>query len=115
MGAAAYQGRLCLHLSNGYVIHVLERFLTSLCCREAWVLEPDKATRAHTFRRIALGKHCSLLLTLNPTSPREVPPELIVLGPESAARSFQNLLHDKSAAWDVSRYAYAPTHPSCRV
>ena len=26
----------------------------------AWVLEPDPPSRAHTFRRIALPKHCSV-------------------------------------------------------
>ncbi|KAJ7518163.1 hypothetical protein O6H91_21G057500 [Diphasiastrum complanatum] len=41
--------------------------------RKAWVLEPVHPSRAISFRRIALGGHCSLSITVDALSPRTLP------------------------------------------
>ena len=74
------------------------------------MLEPDKATPGQTFRRLALGSHCSLLLALPPHHPRELPTELYVLGPESAARPLQSLIERAPSLWDVSRCTSLSLH-----
>ncbi|KAK9907449.1 hypothetical protein WJX75_003949 [Coccomyxa subellipsoidea] len=71
--------------------------------REAWVLEPEKPTRADVSRRIALGGHCSLLLELDPERPRTRPAELRLLGSEAAAAPMRARLRAADAApWDAS-------------
>ena len=79
------------------------------------MLEPDKATLAHTFRRIALGRHCSLLLTLSASQPRGLPLELCVLGPDAAARRYQDLLHAGSSTWESVMYVHQAEPPSHAV
>ncbi|CAK9223137.1 unnamed protein product [Sphagnum troendelagicum] len=41
--------------------------------KHVWVMEPEHPSRANCFRRIALGGHCSLSITVNPLSPRSIP------------------------------------------
>eukprot|EP01018_Ginkgo_biloba_P006628 Gb_35791 [translate_table: standard] len=41
--------------------------------RSVWVMEPVHPSKASSFRRIALGGHCSLSLIVNAFSPRSVP------------------------------------------
>ena len=78
------------------------------------MLEPDKATPGQTFRRLALGSHCSLLLALQPHHPRELPAELYVSGPESAARPLQVLIERAPSLWDVSRCTSLSLHEKRR-
>lgn len=40
---------------------------------ETWVLEPEKPLRKDVYRRIALGSGASLLVTLDPNNPQEIP------------------------------------------
>jgi E3 ubiquitin-protein ligase FANCL len=49
-----------------------------------WVLEPERPTRDMAMRRIAIGKHCSMQLDLDPAHPRAVP-EVRILGADSVS------------------------------
>ncbi|CAL8462800.1 g2333 [Coccomyxa elongata] len=72
--------------------------------REAWVLEPENPTFADVSRRVALGGHCSLLLTLDPARPRARPSDIRFMGSEAAAGPLHARLHAADAApWDAAR------------
>lgn len=40
--------------------------------RHTWVLEPEKPSRSTTYRRIAVARHCSVMLKIDPRSPADV-------------------------------------------
>eukprot|EP00752_Nemacystus_decipiens_P010918 g9703.t1 len=47
-----------------------------------WVLEPEKPSRSTTHRRIAVARHCSVMLKIDPKSPQDVP-EVRFLGSQA--------------------------------
>ncbi|CAM9302852.1 unnamed protein product [Phaeothamnion confervicola] len=64
-----------------------------------WVLEPERPTRAHVHRRVAVAPHCSVMLRLDPLAPRAVP-EIRFLGAESVIGPLRQNLNRGLAAWD---------------
>ncbi|CAM9595387.1 unnamed protein product, partial [Hapterophycus canaliculatus] len=41
--------------------------------QHTWVLEPEKPSRSTTHRRVAVARHCSVMLKIDPRSPGDVP------------------------------------------
>eukprot|EP00903_Cladosiphon_okamuranus_P010479 g9915.t1 len=50
--------------------------------QQTWVLEPEKPSRSTTHRRIAVARHCSVMLKIDPKSPQDVP-EVRFLGSQA--------------------------------
>eukprot|EP00240_Pyramimonas_obovata_P003870 CAMPEP_0118952110 /NCGR_PEP_ID=MMETSP1169-20130426/54250_1 /TAXON_ID=36882 /ORGANISM="Pyramimonas obovata, Strain CCMP722" /LENGTH=376 /DNA_ID=CAMNT_0006899277 /DNA_START=270 /DNA_END=1400 /DNA_ORIENTATION=- len=67
-----------------------------------WVLEPEQAPRAATHRRVALGGHTSLTLTLNPKAPLQ-PPDFHFMGAESKVAALRSKLLEYLPRWNASR------------
>lgn len=66
------------------------------------VLEPERPTKAHIIRRIAISKHVSLHLEINPYSPRSVP-ECRFLGSDTAISVVKNKLNKNLHMWDPNK------------
>lgn len=87
---------------------LLERFQTHWEVMEdldenTWVLEPSVTSYALSERRIALGNHCSLQLTIDPERPREVP-DWHFMGADRVVTPLQDKLNARvQEDWDVSR------------
>lgn len=78
--------------------------------RNCWVLEPEQPRRSDTYRRVSLGKFCSLHLTLEPKANSVGPPDLRFLGADSAVAPLRHkwaALRQAGAggapAWDPAR------------
>jgi E3 ubiquitin-protein ligase FANCL len=67
-----------------------------------WILEPEHPIRSDVYRRIALGKHCSLRIELDPRAPTRVIPECRFLGSEAAVGPLRDSLNDNMHLWDTS-------------
>eukprot|EP01080_Neovahlkampfia_damariscottae_P002977 gene2977-4987_t len=57
-----------------------------------WIIEPENPLYSHTMRRIAIGKHSSLLIELNPNFPTSMP-DVEFLGSESFINPLRSKLH----------------------
>lgn len=40
--------------------------------QHTWVLEPEKPSRSTTHRRVAVARHCSVMLKIDPRAPADV-------------------------------------------
>lgn len=67
-----------------------------------WVMEPVHPSRASSFRRIALGGHCSLTLTVNAFSPRSVP-ECRFFGSDLTIAPLRKRWNSNIRRWKVER------------
>lgn len=67
-----------------------------------WVLEPPRPTRRDTYRRVALGRHASMRVTLDPRAPVTGVPDCRLLGSEAAVAPFKQRLNEKIHLWDMS-------------
>ena len=76
---------------------VMEDFDKSSC-----VLEPEHPTWRDTYRRIALDKHCSIRIEIDPNSPIKGFPECRFLGSETAVGRFKQSLNRNMHMWDTS-------------
>ncbi|KAI9304213.1 WD-repeat region-domain-containing protein, partial [Cunninghamella echinulata] len=62
--------------------------------QHARVIDPDKPLRSDTWRRIALGNHCSLQLMIQDTHhPTQQPPSIRFFGTEKNIKPFQSSWH----------------------
>lgn len=66
------------------------------------VLEPSAPTRDQCARRVALGRHSSLQLRLNPSSARALP-ELFFFGSETVVAPLRARLNERLGVWDAAR------------
>ncbi len=64
-----------------------------------WVLEPDYPSRSATFRRIAIGSHCSLHVSIKPLRPRAVC-ECRFLGSDARVNPIRQQLNARLHLWD---------------
>jgi E3 ubiquitin-protein ligase FANCL len=67
-----------------------------------WVLEPERPLRSDVYRRIALGKHCSLRIELDPRAPHRAIPECRFLGSDAAVGPLRDSLNSNMHLWDTS-------------
>ncbi|KAH9304740.1 hypothetical protein KI387_009144 [Taxus chinensis] len=67
-----------------------------------WVMEPVRPSRASSFRRIALGGHCSLSLTMNAFSPRFMP-ECRFFGSDLAIAPLRKKWNNNIGRWKADR------------
>lgn len=70
--------------------------------KETWVLEPEHPTMRETYRRVALGKHCSMRVEIDPRAPVKGFPEVRFLGSETAVGPFKERLNRNIHLWDTS-------------
>ncbi|KAL4418745.1 hypothetical protein ABPG77_006418 [Micractinium sp. CCAP 211/92] len=68
-----------------------------------WVIEPSAPTRSILHRRIALGSHVSLALTLDPAHPGALPTDCRFMGSDAAVAPFRQRLHDNRGLWQEGR------------
>jgi E3 ubiquitin-protein ligase FANCL len=68
---------------------------------QTWVQAPSDPSRSCTTRRISLGKHCSLSITLDPASPTAAPPaDVQFLGEASAIAPMHQAWYSNLGLWD---------------
>ncbi|KAF9293913.1 hypothetical protein BGZ74_011510 [Mortierella antarctica] len=70
---------------------------------KTWVIDPEKPTRSDRMRRCALGKHCSIQITVDPLSPFSFP-ESRLFGPPTLIEPLRANLHRNSSLWDKTRF-----------
>ncbi|KAK9807004.1 hypothetical protein WJX72_010444 [[Myrmecia] bisecta] len=70
--------------------------------RECSVMEPEQPSRSALFRRIAVGGHSSLVVTLDPDNPRSIP-ECRFMGSEAAVAPLREKLRSNRHLWDDER------------
>lgn len=70
--------------------------------KNTWILEPEYPTWRETYRRIALGKHCSARIEVDPRAPIKGFPECRFLGSENAIGPFKQQLNQNIHNWDTS-------------
>lgn len=70
--------------------------------QHARILEPERPTRRDAYRRISLGKHTSIRIKLEPTSPLTTYPECRFLGSEAAIAPLRQKLNENMHRWDNS-------------
>eukprot|EP00668_Euglena_longa_P045829 GGOE01061511.1.p1 GENE.GGOE01061511.1~~GGOE01061511.1.p1 ORF type:complete len:372 (+),score=73.32 GGOE01061511.1:44-1159(+) len=68
----------------------------------ARVLEPDPVTPADVFRRIAVGQHSSMTVTVDPDRPLAIP-EIRFLGAEHILHPLRDSLNRRLMEWDFQR------------
>jgi hypothetical protein len=68
-----------------------------------FVIEPERPLFSHSMRRIAIGKHSSLMIDLNPKNPHSIP-EFEFLGAESFINPLRNNLYQNLLKWN-SKYS----------
>ena len=68
----------------------------------AWVLEPLAPTWAEPWRRVALGGHTSVTVTLNPQQPL-LPPQLHFAGPAARVEPLQQGCFQRLQLWSQDR------------
>ena len=64
----------------------------------AWVIEPSAPTRSCTFRRLALEKHVTLAVTLDPVD-LEAVPELQFMGSDRAVEPLLSTVRERRRLW----------------
>lgn len=69
---------------------------------KAWILEPERPLRSDVYRRIALGRHASLRIALDPRAPTRAVPECRFLGAESVVAPLRAKLNERMGMWDAS-------------
>ena len=69
---------------------------------KSWVLEPEHPTRRDLYRRLALGKQCSIRIEIDARAPIKGFPECRFLGAESAIAPFRRRLNENIHQWDMS-------------
>lgn len=67
-----------------------------------WVLEPEHPTRRDAYRRLSLGKQCSMRVEIDARAPIKGFPECRFLGAESAIAPFRQRLNENIHQWDMS-------------
>eukprot|EP01111_Echinosteliopsis_oligospora_P017807 TRINITY_DN7857_c0_g1_i1.p2 TRINITY_DN7857_c0_g1~~TRINITY_DN7857_c0_g1_i1.p2 ORF type:complete len:172 (-),score=44.07 TRINITY_DN7857_c0_g1_i1:102-617(-) len=70
--------------------------------QQTCVLEPDHPLRRDCFRRIALGNHCAINITVDPRAPRAYP-ICKFMGAESFLAPLKTLLNSHSYSWDNNK------------
>lgn len=68
-----------------------------------WVIEPDRPARGGTYRRVALGRHVSLAVTLDPAAPLAFPESLALMGSDRAVAPLRARLHSCRGLWREER------------
>ncbi|MCP4088488.1 MAG: hypothetical protein GY746_01660, partial [Gammaproteobacteria bacterium] len=98
--------------SNSGLVSVLSQFEAALKTyqqlwdelddidRSLWVMEPENPGRAVLERRIAVAVHCSIVVTLNPLSPKSVP-RVVFLGAEGIVAPFRSRYNARLQSWNV--------------
>lgn len=71
--------------------------------KKFWIMEPEHPSRANIFRRIALGGHRSLSLTVDPSAPRSIP-ECRFFGSDMAVAPLRKKLNNNIRKWNMDRY-----------
>lgn len=66
-------------------------------------MEPERPTPADTWRRVAVGSHCSITLDLDPQRPRAPLAELRYMGSEAAVAPLRQSMHARCDCWDPAR------------
>ncbi|KAJ8882456.1 hypothetical protein PR048_014264 [Dryococelus australis] len=66
--------------------------------QKCWVILPEQPKWSDTFRRIALGQHVSLVVTLDPSCIQKVP-ELNFFGPEQVVKHLVSTMQENIARW----------------
>ncbi|KAG0053592.1 hypothetical protein BGZ83_000802 [Gryganskiella cystojenkinii] len=67
-----------------------------------WVIDPEKPTRADCMRRCALGNHCSIQITIDPLSPRNIP-DTRLFGPSASIEPLRTKLFQNAGLWDANK------------
>eukprot|EP00250_Pteridium_aquilinum_P006093 c16076_g1_i1 orf=32-1237(+) len=70
--------------------------------KKFWIMEPEHPSRANTFRRVALGGHCSLSLTIDPLAPRSIP-ECRFFGSDMTITPLRKKLNSNIHKWNKSK------------
>lgn len=68
----------------------------------AWILEPERPLRSDIYRRLALGRHASLRISLDPRAPARAVPECRFLGAEAIVAPIRARLNERMQLWDSS-------------
>jgi E3 ubiquitin-protein ligase FANCL len=68
--------------------------------QNVWILEPERPTYSTSMRRIALGNHCSLQITIDPKRPRGVPDQCKFFGADSIIHPLRQTFNKNIAKWD---------------
>ncbi|KAG0347694.1 hypothetical protein BG004_007177 [Podila humilis] len=68
-----------------------------------WVIDPEHPTPSDKTRRIALGKHCSVQVTINPMIPRNLP-ETRFFGPPGMIEPLRTNMQRNSSLWDKTKF-----------
>ncbi|KAH7301100.1 hypothetical protein KP509_23G012300 [Ceratopteris richardii] len=67
-----------------------------------WIMEPENPCRSDTFRRIALGGHCSLSVTIDPLAPRSIP-ECRFFGSDATITPIRSKLTSNIYKWNKAK------------
>lgn len=70
--------------------------------KHAWVLEPEYPTTREVYRRVALGKTCSMRVEVDHRAPLKSFPEIRFLGSEAAIEPFKQRLNQNIQDWDMT-------------
>lgn len=76
---------------------VMEDFDNNTC-----VLEPEHPTWRETYRRVCIGKHCSVRVEIDPRAPISGFPECRFLGSENAIAPFKQHLNQNIHKWNIT-------------
>ncbi|PXF44395.1 E3 ubiquitin-protein ligase FANCL [Gracilariopsis chorda] len=76
---------------------VMEDFDSNTC-----ILEPEHPTWRDTYRRVCIGKHCSVRIEVDPRAPISGFPECRFLGSENAVAPFKQHLNQNIHKWDIT-------------
>lgn len=68
----------------------------------SWILEPEYPTTREIYRRVALGKTCSMRVEVDPRAPLKGFPEIRFLGSETAIEPYKERLNQNIQLWDIS-------------
>lgn len=66
------------------------------------VLEPEFPTRRDTFRRVAVDRHASVRVQLDPRDPFRTYPQCHFLGSDKAVAPLRRRLNERMHLWDIS-------------
>ncbi|CAM9824218.1 unnamed protein product [Ectocarpus sp. 12 AP-2014] len=66
-----------------------------------WVLEPEKPSRSTTHRRVAVARHCSVMLKIDPRAPGDVP-EVRFLGSQAVIGPLREAYERNLFRWNHS-------------
>eukprot|EP00249_Psilotum_nudum_P017954 c26570_g1_i1 orf=614-1708(-) len=98
--------------------HVLDLYKQAICRyqgfwtvmedidKKVWVMEPEHPSKANKFRRIALGGHCSLSITVDPLAPHSIP-ECRFLGSDTIIAPLRKRMNCNIKKWKTNRLLLA--------